>query len=107
MILKMLDVEDLQNLRIRLSPRLAEEMGRVVESQKTTKQAAITAVLEWFCAQDKMFQAMILGQAPHDPEVAELAIRRMSGKANGEMGIVDRGNVTRALGHSAKHGNRP
>lgn len=80
---------DKENLRIRLSPDLAEGFAQACDSRNCTKQTAIARLVEWWVDQEPEVQLMVIKSMPMSPELTGLILKRLSGpKSKKPRGVV-------------------
>lgn len=75
-----------QNLNIELVEGNKDKLEDVRGWNGMTQKELVGRLINWFCAQDRVIQQVILGQIPDEiaPDVAQLMLRRLAEKATGK-----------------------
>jgi hypothetical protein len=84
-------VPETDDLRVRLKKGLKDRWDALIAEKKTTHQAALNELVEWFVGvQDGLLQSMLLGQIKRDDRrVLELLLRDLYGQAGLPWPVVD------------------
>jgi hypothetical protein len=69
-------------MRIELFPQAKEHLTGLCDRLGMTQVAATSRLVEWFCTQQDVVQAAVLGLYPEDirAEVASMILKRMAGE---------------------------
>ena len=75
----MLELMEKTDLRVRLAPGLKQRFDGVVDSSGMSQVSAVNRIVEWFCSQDEVTRAVVLGSIPESvrPDIARMLLERM------------------------------
>jgi hypothetical protein len=67
-------------MRIELLPGAKDKLGASCEKRGMTQVATTSRIIEWFCAQNDLIQAVVLGLYPEDirGQVGEMILKQMA-----------------------------
>ena len=76
----MADVDDSENIRIRLGGDLRKRWKQLIDDRKISQQRAIVAAIEFLCDQEPLTTAMIFQQVPNTDraELSRIVLDRLA-----------------------------